>query len=86
MIYVCAMGAKGITRSRSRPLPPWLPLCRDNGRIITVTGAESNCNCFEAGCNYYDEERHLATVSCSNTISVIAVAPNGVLHQLQITD
>ena len=75
MIYVCATGAKGITRSRSRLLPPWLPLCRDNGRIITVTGAESNCNCFEAGCNYYDEERHLANYRLRAVTSSLTAEP-----------
>ena len=51
-----------------------------DGRIITVAGAESKCNCLDAGCNCYDEERHLATASRFNTISAIAVAPDGVLH------
>lgn len=51
-----------------------------DGRIITVAGAESKCNCLDAGCNCFDEERHLATASRFNTISAIAVAPDGVLH------
>lgn len=51
-----------------------------DGRIITVAGAESKCNCLDSGCNCYDEERHLATASRFNTISAIAVSPDGVLH------
>lgn len=51
-----------------------------DGRIATVAGAESKCNCLDAGCNCYDEERHLATASRFNTISAIAVAADGVLH------
>lgn len=51
-----------------------------DGRISTVAGAESKCNCLDAGCSCYDEERHLATASRFNTISAITVDPAGVLH------
>ena len=51
-----------------------------DGRIVTVAGADSKCNCLDSGCNCYDEERHLATASRFNTISAIAVSPDGVLH------
>ncbi len=50
-----------------------------DGRIATVAGAESKCNCLDAGCSCYDEERHLAAASRFNTISAIAVDPAGVL-------
>ena len=51
-----------------------------DGRISTVAGAESKCNCLDAGCQCYDEDRHLAIASRFNTISAIAVDPAGLLH------
>lgn len=51
-----------------------------DGRISTVAGAESKCNCLDPGCNCFDEERHLASASRFNTISAIAATPDGVLH------
>ena len=51
-----------------------------DGRIQTVAGIESKCNCLDIGCNCYDEDRYLATSSRFNTISAIAVTPDGVLH------
>ena len=53
-----------------------------DGRIVTVAGAESKCNCLDvtAGCQCYDEDRHLAVASRFNTISAIAVAPDNVLY------
>jgi len=53
-----------------------------DGRIVTVAGAESKCNCLDvaAGCQCFDEDRHLAVASRFNTISAIAVAPDSVLY------
>ena len=51
-----------------------------DGRIVTVAGAESKCNCLDIGCNCFDEDRFLATSSRFNTISAITVTPDGVLH------
>ncbi len=51
-----------------------------DGRITTVAGQESKCNCLDLGCNCFDEDRYLATSSRFNTISAIAVTPDSVLH------
>ncbi|XP_076362879.1 teneurin transmembrane protein Ten-m isoform X2 [Tachypleus tridentatus] len=51
-----------------------------DGRISHFAGAESKCSCLDVNCKCFDEYHFLATTSKFNTISSIAVTPDGVLH------
>ncbi|GIY16543.1 teneurin-m [Caerostris extrusa] len=51
-----------------------------DGRIQHFAGAESDCNCMDQNCECFDEEHFLAFTSKLNSISAIAVTPDGNLH------
>ncbi|KAF8782814.1 Teneurin-m like protein [Argiope bruennichi] len=51
-----------------------------DGRIQHFAGAESDCNCMDQNCECFDEEHFLAYNSKLNSISAIAVTPDGNLH------
>ncbi|XP_071453131.1 teneurin-m isoform X1 [Hetaerina americana] len=51
-----------------------------DGKIFHYAGAESKCNCLDRGCDCFDEDHFLAATSKFNTISSIAVTPDGILH------
>ncbi|CAL7949137.1 unnamed protein product [Xylocopa violacea] len=51
-----------------------------DGKITPYAGAESKCNCLERGCDCFDADHYLASTSKFNTISAVAVSPDGVVH------
>ena len=51
-----------------------------SGRIKHFAGAESKCNCLDRGCDCFEEDHYLAATAKFNTISSIAVTPDGILH------
>ncbi|XP_035708479.1 teneurin-m isoform X4 [Folsomia candida] len=51
-----------------------------DGKVRHFAGAESKCNCLDRGCICYEDDHYLASTSKFNTISAIAMAPDGVLH------
>ncbi|XP_050580564.1 teneurin-m isoform X2 [Bombus affinis] len=51
-----------------------------DGKISPYAGAESKCNCLERGCDCFDADHYLASTSKFNTISAVAVSPDGVVH------
>ncbi|XP_076663968.1 teneurin transmembrane protein Ten-m isoform X3 [Andrena cerasifolii] len=51
-----------------------------DGKISPYAGAESKCNCLERGCDCIDADHYLASTSKFNTISAVAVSPDGVVH------
>lgn len=50
-----------------------------DGKVAAFAGAESKCNCLERGCDCFDEI-YLATNAKFNTISALAVSPDGNVH------
>ncbi|XP_031828732.1 teneurin transmembrane protein Ten-m isoform X3 [Nomia melanderi] len=51
-----------------------------DGKISPYAGAESKCNCLERGCDCFEADHFLASTSKFNTISAVAVSPDGVVH------
>ncbi|XP_065204844.1 teneurin-m isoform X4 [Planococcus citri] len=51
-----------------------------DGRIIHYAGSESKCNCLDKKCDCYEESHLLAANAKFNTISAIAITPDGVLY------
>lgn len=51
-----------------------------DGKISDFAGVESKCNCLERDCKCFDEDHFLASLSKLNTISSIAVTPDGIVH------
>ncbi|XP_017767897.1 PREDICTED: teneurin-m isoform X2 [Nicrophorus vespilloides] len=51
-----------------------------DGKIAPYAGAESKCNCLERGCDCYEADHYLASNSKFNTISAVAVSPDGHVH------
>ncbi|KAJ9578404.1 hypothetical protein L9F63_005377, partial [Diploptera punctata] len=51
-----------------------------DGKISHYAGAESKCNCLDRGCDCFEEDHFLASTSKFNTISSVAVTPDGILH------
>ncbi|XP_063233060.1 LOW QUALITY PROTEIN: teneurin-m [Bacillus rossius redtenbacheri] len=51
-----------------------------DGKISRFAGAESKCNCLDRGCDCFDGDHFLAYTSKFNTISSVAVTPDGALH------
>ncbi|XP_032454288.1 teneurin-m isoform X5 [Nasonia vitripennis] len=51
-----------------------------DGKISAYAGAESKCNCLERGCDCFEADHYLASTSKFNTISAVAVSPDGVVH------
>ncbi|XP_069696130.1 teneurin-m isoform X2 [Periplaneta americana] len=51
-----------------------------DGKIAHYAGAESKCNCLDRGCDCFEEDHFLASTSKFNTISSVAVTPDGILH------
>ncbi|KAL0106849.1 hypothetical protein PUN28_015411 [Cardiocondyla obscurior] len=51
-----------------------------DGKISPYAGAESKCNCLERGCDCFEADHYLASTSKFNTISAVAVSPDGVVH------
>ncbi|XP_078038060.1 teneurin transmembrane protein Ten-m isoform X2 [Augochlora pura] len=51
-----------------------------DGKISPYAGAESKCNCLEHGCDCFEADHYLASTSKFNTISAVAVSPDGVVH------
>lgn len=51
-----------------------------DGKIAPYAGAESKCNCLERGCDCYEPDHYLATSAKFNTISALAVTPDGHVH------
>ncbi|XP_074109179.1 teneurin transmembrane protein Ten-m isoform X3 [Cotesia typhae] len=51
-----------------------------DGKIGPFAGAESKCNCLERGCDCFEADHYLASTSKFNTISAVAVSPDGVVH------
>jgi len=55
-------------------------LITTNGRISHFAGAESKCNCLDPGCSCFEDDHYLAATAKFNTISAIAMTPDGSLH------
>lgn len=51
-----------------------------DGKIAAFAGAESKCNCLERGCDCLEADHYLATNAKFNTISALAVTPDGHVH------
>ncbi|KZC14038.1 Teneurin-2 [Dufourea novaeangliae] len=51
-----------------------------DGKISPYAGAESKCNCLERGCDCFEADHYLASTSKFNTISAVAVSPDGIVH------
>ncbi|XP_024943143.1 teneurin-m isoform X4 [Cephus cinctus] len=51
-----------------------------DGKISPYAGAESKCNCLERGCDCFEADHYLASSSKFNTISAVAVSPDGIVH------
>ncbi|XP_063992271.1 teneurin-m isoform X2 [Diachasmimorpha longicaudata] len=51
-----------------------------DGKISPYAGAESKCNCLERGCDCFEADHYLASTAKFNTISAVAVSPDGVVH------
>nr|XP_050846417.1 teneurin-m isoform X5 [Vespula vulgaris] len=51
-----------------------------DGKISPYAGAESKCNCLERGCDCFEADHYLASTAKFNTISSVAVSPDGVVH------
>ncbi|KAI4462797.1 teneurin and n-acetylglucosamine-1-phosphodiester alpha-n-acetylglucosaminidase [Holotrichia oblita] len=51
-----------------------------DGKISPYAGAESKCNCLERGCDCFEADHFLASNSKFNTISTVAVSPDGHVH------
>ncbi|XP_039300715.1 teneurin-m-like, partial [Nilaparvata lugens] len=51
-----------------------------DGKISHYAGAESKCNCLDRGCDCFEQDHFLAFTSKFNTISSVAVSPDGILH------
>jgi hypothetical protein len=51
-----------------------------DSKISHYAGAESKCNCLDRGCDCFEEDHFLASTSKFNTISSVAVTPDGILH------
>ncbi|KAK5644102.1 hypothetical protein RI129_007947 [Pyrocoelia pectoralis] len=51
-----------------------------DGKIAPYAGAESKCNCLERGCDCFEADHYLASNSKFNTISAVAVSPDGIVH------
>ncbi|XP_031338872.1 teneurin-m isoform X6 [Photinus pyralis] len=51
-----------------------------DGKIAPYAGAESKCNCLERGCDCFEADHYLASNSKFNTISTVAVSPDGIVH------
>lgn len=51
-----------------------------DSKISHYAGAESKCNCLERGCDCFEADHFLASTSKFNTISSVAVTPDGILH------
>lgn len=51
-----------------------------DGKIMPYAGAESKCNCLERGCDCFEADHYLASYSKFNTISAVAVSPDGIVH------
>ncbi|XP_044012894.1 teneurin-m isoform X2 [Aphidius gifuensis] len=51
-----------------------------DGKISLYAGAESKCNCLERGCDCFEADHYLATTAKFNTISAVAVSPDGIVH------
>ncbi|XP_063702096.1 teneurin-m isoform X2 [Culicoides brevitarsis] len=70
-LYVAESDSQRINRVR---------VIGSDGKISLYAGAESKCNCLERGCDCYDAEQHLAISAKFNTISALAVTPDGHVH------
>lgn len=51
-----------------------------DSKISHYAGAESKCNCLDRGCDCFEQDHFLASTSKFNTISSVAVTPDGILH------
>lgn len=51
-----------------------------DGRIQHFAGAESDCNCMDQNCDCFDPHHSLAANSRLNSISAVAVGPDGNLR------
>lgn len=51
-----------------------------DGKVFHFAGIESKCNCLDRGCICFEEDHYLAATAKFNTISAIAMTPDGVLH------
>ncbi|XP_065159892.1 teneurin-m isoform X3 [Atheta coriaria] len=51
-----------------------------DGKIAPYAGAESKCNCLERGCDCFEADHYLASNSKFNTISAVAISPDGHVH------
>ncbi|ODN01413.1 Teneurin-m [Orchesella cincta] len=51
-----------------------------DGQVSHFAGIESKCNCLDRGCVCFEEDHYLAATAKFNTISAIAMSPDGVLH------
>ena len=55
-------------------------LITTDGKVSHFAGADSKCNCLDRDCSCFDEDHYLASTTKFNTISAIAMSPDGVLH------
>ncbi|XP_049938928.1 teneurin-m [Schistocerca serialis cubense] len=70
-LYVAESDSQRINRVR---------IIGTDGKISHYAGAESKCNCLDRGCDCFEEDHFLASTSKFNTISSVAVTPDGILH------
>ncbi|CAH2092375.1 unnamed protein product [Euphydryas editha] len=70
-LYVAESDSQRINRVR---------LITTDGKISLYAGAESKCNCLERGCDCFEADHFLASNSKFNTISAVAVSPDGIVH------
>ncbi|KAF5270057.1 hypothetical protein FQA39_LY08469 [Lamprigera yunnana] len=70
-LYVAESDSQRINRVR---------LIGTDGKIGPYAGAESKCNCLERGCDCFEADHYLASNSKFNTISAVAVSPDGIVH------
>lgn len=70
-LYVAESDSQRINRVR---------IITTDGKIAPYAGAESKCNCLERGCDCFEADHYLASNSKFNTISAVAVSPDGNVH------
>lgn len=70
-LYVAESDSQRINRIR---------IITTDGKIAPYAGAESKCNCLERGCDCFEADHYLASNSKFNTISAVAVSPDGNVH------
>ncbi|XP_044730762.1 teneurin-m isoform X2 [Chrysoperla carnea] len=70
-LYVAESDSQRINRVR---------VITTDGKISAYAGAESKCNCLERGCDCFEADHYLAANAKFNTISAVAVSPDGIVH------